>query len=165
MSEVPIEKRFAILCEIVRAQHFAWHEAVVDLCPDVDAASVTNRMWEVTGRETAKAYAKRIDTAQPIAAQVAAGIAWSSVCMGEDASVQKVEGGRDEAFLTHDGCPWLAWHQKTDLLAEDRPGCDAWFRTTVEGVNEALGTRLQFETLETMPDGAPRCRRRFWVQN
>lgn len=164
MSEIPVEKRFAVLCEIVRAQHFAWHEAVVDLCPDVEAAEVTNRMWEVTGRETAKAYARRMDTSKPLAAQIAASIAWSSVCMGEDASVQPGDDG-DEAFLVHNGCPWLTWHQKTHLLAEDRPGCDAWFRTSVEGVNEALGTKLRFETLEAMPDGAPRCRRRFWVED
>ncbi len=32
MSDDPIEKRFAILCGIVRAQHFAWREAVCQSC-------------------------------------------------------------------------------------------------------------------------------------
>ena len=164
MSDIPVEKRFAILCEIVRAQHFAWHEAVVDLCPGVNPADVTNRMWQITGRETARAYNKRIDLDAPVAAQVAASIAWSSVCMGEDASVQKGDGG-DEAWLTHDGCPWHQWHEKTGLMAEDRPGCDHWFQSTVDGVNAEHGTRLRFETLEAMPDGDPRCRRRIWVED
>ena len=163
MSEIPVEKKYAILCEITRAQHFAWHEAVVQMCPDVDAAAVTNKMWEVTGHETARAYLKRLDQAKPLAPQIARSIAWSSQCMGEDASVELTEG-QDEAFVRHADCPWVHWHRRLDLLAEDRPGCDLWFQTTIDDINAELGTRIRMETQQALPDGDPCCRRRFWVE-
>ena len=161
MTDLPFEKRFAILCEITRAQHFAWREAVAQLCPDVDPARVVDRMWELTGEQTARAYLKRVDPQRPLAPQIAASVVWSSQCMGEDASVR--EGQGDEAFVEHRDCPWLHWHRRLDLLAEDRPGCDAWFRSTVDTINQALGTRLRVETQETLPEGGAACRRRLWV--
>jgi hypothetical protein len=149
--------RFAILCQIQRAQHFAWREAVADL--GGDAARAVLRMWEVTGRETARSYAKRLDPAQPLAPQVARCIAWSSRCMGEDAVVEEDAG---VALVRHRSCPWLAWHQARHLLEEDRRGCDLWFATVVSELNRALSARLRVETLETLPEGAPSCLRRIW---
>ncbi len=163
MIEDKLAHRFEILCQITRAQHFAWRAAVVDLCPDVDAAHVVDRMWELIGAQTGAAYAKRLDKSQPLAQQVAASIVWSSDCMGEDAVVETGDGA-DEAFVRHDDCPWLHWHRRLDLLAEDRPGCDAWFQATAERINETLGTKLQVETLKTLPDGDECCLRRFWVE-
>ena len=133
MAEIPVEKKFGILCEITRAQHFAWHEAVARLCPDVDVAEVTNKMWEVTGHQTAKAYLKRLDKDKPLAPQVAGSIVWSSQCMGEDAALETTEG-KDEAFVRHADCPWFHWHKRLGLLAEDRPGCDAGDRRRRPGV-------------------------------
>jgi len=162
MADIPIEKKFATLCEIARAQHFAWHEAVKQMCPDVDVKQVTYRMWEVTGHGTAKAYLKRLDKTKPLAPQVAASIVWSSQCMGENAVLE--EGKGDEAFVRHDDCPWVHWHRRLDLLEEDRPGCDLWFQTAVDDINKALGTNLKFETQEALPEGGSCCRRRFWVE-
>jgi len=156
MAEIPVEKKFAILCEITRAQHFAWHEAVRQLCPDVDVAKVTDRMWEVTGHETARAYLKRLDKEKPLAPQVAASIVWSSQCMGEDAALEPTPG-KDEAFVRHSDCPWYHWHKRLDLLHEDRRGCDLWFQTTVDDINKALGTKLRMETHAC-------CLRRFYVE-
>jgi hypothetical protein len=161
MPDVPIEKKFATLCEIARAQHFAWHEAVRQMCPGVDVAEVTNRMWEVTGHETARAYLKRLDKSKPLAPQVAAAIVWSSQCMGEDAKLEP--GSGDEAFVRHGDCPWVHWHRRLGLLAEDRPGCDVWFRVIAEDINAALGTSLRVETKESLPDGGSCCLRRFWT--
>ncbi|MCP4661697.1 MAG: hypothetical protein GY856_40365, partial [bacterium] len=152
MATTPVEKKFAVLCKITRAQHFAWRAAVQEVCPEADPAAVGAKMWEVTGHQTAEAYVKRIDPSAPLAPQVARSIAWSSESMGEDAVVElPAEDDRDEAWLRHRDCPWFHWHQRLDLLAEDRPGCDVWLRTVVEDVNQALGTRLRFETLEAMP--------------
>jgi hypothetical protein len=162
MSETPLEKRFAILCQIVRAQHFAWRSAVVQQCPGVDPAAVAERMWQITGGDTAKAYLKHIDPDEPLASQVAASIAWSSQCMGEDAVTEESEDGR-EAFVRHNSCPWKNWHERMNLVSEDRPGCDAWFAATIDGINRALGTCLRFETLETLPEGGTSCLRRLWV--
>jgi len=163
MADIPVEKKFNILCEITRAQHFAWHEAVAQLCPDVDTAEVTDKMWEVTGHQTAKAYLRRLDPNKPLAPQVASSIVWSSQCMGEDAALEITEGA-DEAFVRHSDCPWFHWHKRLDLLSEDRPGCDLWFSTAVSDINEALGTKLRMETQQALPDGDACCLRRFWVE-
>ena len=163
MSEDNLAHRFEVLCQITRAQHFAWRAAVVDLCPDIDAARVVDRMWELTGEQTGASYAKRLDGSKPLAQQVAASIIWSSDCMGEDAVVETGEG-TDEAFVRHDDCPWFHWHKRLGLLAEDRPGCDLWFQTTTEQINRRLGTSLMVETLKALPDGDNCCLRRFWVE-
>ncbi len=163
MDQIPIDKRFAVLCKITRAQHFAWREAVAELCPGVDTAEVVNRMWELTGVGTGQAYEGRLDLERPLAPQIAASIVWSSQCMGEDAAVEPGEG--DEAFVVHADCPWVHWHRKLGLLPEDRPGCDAWFQSTLDTVNAARGTSLRFETLESLPEGGSCCRRRIWSES
>jgi len=154
-------KRFEVLCEITRAQHFAWHAAVRKVCPAADPLAVTLEMWRVSGNATGRAYMKRINRSLPIAPQIAAGIRWSSDCMGEDASVEP-GGSEREAFVVHRACPWQRWHEREGLVAEDRPGCDEWFRATIEAVNASCGSRVQFETLETLPEGGATCRRRLW---
>ena len=160
--EIPIETRFKVLCEIVRAQHFAWREAVLAVAPDVDVKELSNKMWELTGVQTAKAYLKRLDPKKPLALQVARSIAWSSVCMGEDAIVEDGQG--DEAFVKHADCPWYHWHKRLGILEEDQPGCDAWFQTTVAEINKGLGSNLKVETQCALPSGGDCCRRRFWVE-
>jgi hypothetical protein len=163
MSDIPIEKRYAVLCEITRAQHFAWHEAVRQLCPGVDMVQVVNKMWEITGEDTARAYLKRLDRSKPLAPQVASSIVWSSQCMGEDAHLE-VSPQKDEGLVRHKDCPWFHWHKRLGLLAEDRPGCDLWFTSTVDRINREFGSKLRVETLETLPEGGSCCLRRFWVE-
>jgi len=129
----------------------------------VEPGEVVGRMWELTGEETAAAYLRRIDRTKPLAAQVAAGIAFSSQCMGEDA-VAEPGGGTDEAFVRHRACPWQGWHERKGLTAEDRPACDRWFSATVEALGRALGVKLRFETLSSLPEGGVSCLRRLWVE-
>ncbi|MFH2002905.1 MAG: hypothetical protein ABIK28_24775 [Planctomycetota bacterium] len=160
--DIPVEKRFKVLCEIVRAQHFAWREAALAMAPGMDPVALGNKMWEITGVQTGKAYAKRIDKAKPLAMQVADSIAWSSVCMGEDATVEAGEG--DEAFVRHADCPWYHWHKRLDVLSEDQPGCDTWFFTAVKEINKRLGTKIRIETLHSLPNGDACCLRRVWVE-
>jgi len=157
----PLEQRFKVLCEITRAQHFAWREAALSLAPDLDPLELVCTMWRITGRQTAEAYLKRLDPKEPLAPQVAQCLAWSSLCMGEDVTVEPGEG--DEAFVNHQGCPWCPAHEARGLLSEDQPGCDAWFGSVVDTINEALGANLRIETLSSLPAGAERCRRRLWV--
>lgn len=159
---MPIEKKFSILCQITRASHFAWRQAVVESCPGVDPIAVVNKMWEITGHETGKAYLRKIDREKPLPIQIANSIAWSSDTMGEDAKV--LPGSSDkEAFVKHDGCPWFDWHERLGLLAEDRPGCDIWFQTLIADINKELGSNVKVETQETLPDGHKCCLRRIWV--
>ena len=160
--DVPIETRFKVLCEIVRAQHFAWREAALTLAPQLDAQALVNKMWALTGVETGKAYLKRIDPQAPLAMQVAKCIAWSSICMGEDAAVEP--GEADEAFIQHNGCPWYDWHKRLGLLAEDQSGCDTWFGSTIDEINKALGTDIRIESQCSLPEGGSCCRRRIWSE-
>lgn len=161
--DVPIEKKFKILCQIERASHFAWREAVKEMCPGIKPSDVVNKMWEITGHETAKAYLKRLNPNKPLPRQIAESIVWSSVTMGEDAKL--VEGKDDnEAFVKHDGCPWYEWHKRLGLLEEDRPGCDKWFETAIEDINRELGTNVKIETQKSLPDGKDECLRRIWVE-
>ncbi len=162
MAEIPVEKKFATLVEISRAQHFAWHEAVAKLFPGTDMSKVVDKMWEITGHETARSYIKRLDKSKPLAPQVAASITWSSQCMGEAATVETTPG-KDEAFVRHADCPWVHWHRRTNLLHEDRPGCDVWFEVAIDDINQALGSTLKVETLEALPDGGKCCLRRIWA--
>ena len=163
MSNTPLDTRFKVLCEITRAQHFAWRQAVAETCPDVDPEKVVDRMWIITGHETARAYLRRIDPSKPLPRQIAESMVWSSECMGEDAVIE--EGKSDqEAFVVHRHCPWFLWHKRLDLLKEDQPGCDAWFETTLMDINRSLKTNIKIETLHSLPEGAEECRRRIWVE-
>ena len=157
----PLAQRFKVLCEITRAQHFAWREATLSLAPDLDPLELVRTMWRITGRQTAEAYLKRLDPSEPLPSQVAQCIAWSSVCMGEEVTIEAGEG--DEAFVNHHACPWCPWHEKLGLLSEDQPGCDAWFESVVDTINETLGANLRIETLSSLPACDERCRRRLWV--
>jgi hypothetical protein len=152
-----------VLVQIARASHFAWRQAVVELCPGCDPVAVVNKMWEITGHDTAAAYLKRLDPNKPLPMQFARAIQWSSQCMGEDA--EALPGTSDgEALLRHHGCPWFDWHKRLGLLAEDRPGCDVWFQTAIADINARLGTRLCFQTAESLPEGGGCCLRRFWIE-
>lgn len=164
MAELSIDKKFKVLSDITRAQHFAWHAAVRSLFPQADPTQATLRMWEITGEQTARAYLKRIDPTAPLAKQVAESIAWSSQCMGEEAHAEP--GTSDaEAYVRHRACPWLDWHRRLELVHEDRPGCDRWFESMVRTINAELGSSLQVETLETLPEGCSSCLRRLWTED
>jgi Flp pilus assembly protein TadG len=106
MDGLSFRHRFGTLCQITRAQHFAWRQAVAAMFPDTDPARVVLKMWEVTGQQTAASYLKRLDPDQPLAPQVAQSIAWSSQCMGEDA----------EAV----GRAWIAWSSFSGVIGKSR---------------------------------------------
>lgn len=164
MAELPVDKKFRVLCDITRAQHFAWREAVKREGGEVAARKAVLEMWRCTGEQTGQSYAKRIDKTKPLALQVAQSVEWSSQCMGETASAEAVSGRENEALLRHTGCPWHGWHERLGLLEEDQPGCDAWLQTTVQAVNDALGTKLRCETLDSLPAGGSCCLRRLWTE-
>jgi len=160
--EIPIEKKFQILCGIARAQHFAWREACRQLCPEKDTTEFVNKMWEVSAYDTGKAYLRMINKDASLPAQIAESIVKSSITMGEDAKLIMGDGD-DEYYVKHEGCPWFDWHKRLGLLPEDRPGCDVWYFQTVEYINKTLGTNVKIETLKSLPDGDDCCLRRIWI--
>jgi 2,4-dienoyl-CoA reductase (NADPH2) len=161
--EIPLEKRFERLAQITRATFFTWRETVADTFKDANLPELVNKFWEITARDTAKGYLRRLDPAKPLAPQIAEAMVTDSINMGEDA---KLILGKsvNEAFVHHDGCPWFDWAARLKLLEEDQPGCDAWFFKTVELINKQLGTNVKIETLKSLPKGDAICLRRIWVE-
>ncbi len=160
-AEVPWDKKFNILSQINRLAHFEWREAALALCPGLEPKELVLKYWAIVGRDTGRAYLKRIDRDKPIAPQIAASFVWSSRSMGEDASLYEGDNER-EAYMVHRACPWYHFHQRYDAVAEDRPGCDKWLETLIAEINRELGSQVKFETLESLPEGAPACVRRVW---
>jgi len=154
-----LQQRFDALCQITRAAHFEWRQTYREMHPEENIQDALLKYWEIVGRDTARAYLRRIDPGQPVAPQIARMITDSSLSMGETAEWET--NRRGETLVRHTACPWFDWHKRYDALKEDRPGCDCWFRTIVEDINKALGTRLRVETLGTLPDGDQACVRRL----
>ncbi len=161
-TEIPVEKKFRVLCEINRAAHFQWLRTVVGMFPEVDKLELVKRYWREVGVETGKAYLKHIDPNRPLPAQFARSFAFSSRCMGEDCVVVPGESEK-ECYARHDACPWFEWHRREGVEELDLPGCEEWLAAAVEEVNDALGTRLRVETLKSIPAGDGVCLRRFRV--
>ncbi|MBC8323281.1 MAG: hypothetical protein H8E70_06920 [Candidatus Marinimicrobia bacterium] len=154
-----LEQKFNALCQITRASHFEWREAFIKMFPDLDPADAVMKYWEIVGRDTAKAFLKRIDRDKPVAPQIAEMIVNSSLAMGESANMTVESDG--SVRLVHSDCPWFDWHKKYDALEEDQPGCDCWFQTIVKDVNQELNTNVRVETMSSLPTGDENCTRIF----
>lgn len=154
-----LEQKFNALCQITRASHFEWREAFIKMFPDLDPADAVMKYWEIVGRDTAKAFLKRIDRDKPVAPQIAEMIVNSSLAMGESADMTVESDG--SVRLVHSDCPWFDWHKKYDALEEDQPGCDCWFQTIVKDVNQELNTNVRVETMSSLPTGDENCTRIF----
>lgn len=155
-------KRFDLLANIMRASHFEWRRTALALSPELDPMSLVKRYWTEVGKDTAKYYLKKIDPSKDVAAQMARLFVSSSVIMGEDAELLERDA-EGRSLARHNGCPWFDWHKREGLLDEDRPGCDEFIKTVVAEINSALGTRLRFETKESLPEGGSGCLRVFWI--
>jgi hypothetical protein len=162
-KELPCEKMFNILSMINRMAHFEWREAALSLSPDLAPKELVLKYWEIVGRDTGKAYLRKLDRDKPIAPQVASSFVWSSRSMGEEASLFEGDNER-EAYMVHRACPWYEFHKRYDALDEDRPGCDRWLESLIAVINEELGTQVRFETLESLPEGGSGCVRRVWEE-
>lgn len=160
-KDMPWDKKFNILSQINRLAHFEWREAALALNPGLDPRDLVLKYWEIVGRDTGRAYLRKLDRTKPIAPQIASSFVWSSISMGEDAHMFEGDNER-EAYMLHKGCPWLEFHKRYDAVAEDRPGCDRWLEALIGVVNAELGCAVRFETLESLPEGGAGCVRRVW---
>ena len=153
------KQKFDVLCKITRASHFEWREAFIKMFPDVNPMDAVMKYWEIVGRDTAKAFLKRIDRDKPVAPQIAEMIVNSSLAMGESADMTVENDGN--VRLVHSACPWFDWHKKYDALKEDQPGCDCWIQTILKDINQELNTNVRVETLSSLPAGDENCTRIF----
>lgn len=157
------KKRFEILSGIMRASHFEWRKAALEMSPGIDPIRLVKKYWEVVGKDTAQFYLKKIDPQRDVAQQTAEMFVSSSQAMGEDAVMlgQNADGCWE---ARHNDCPWFHWHKKENLLDEDQVGCDQWLKTVVDEINAALHTHVRFETTESLPAGGGCCHRKFWIE-
>jgi hypothetical protein len=147
--------------QIHRAAHFEWRRAAMALSPGLDPLTLVVAYWREVGKDSGRAWLREIDRDKPVAPQIAALIARVSQVMGEDA-VATEASSPGEGGVVHRACPWVDWHRKMKVIPEDRPGCDAWLASAIETINDALGTRVRFETLSSLPEGGATCTRRLW---
>ena len=161
--EIPLEKKFKILSQIHRGSHFEWIEAVKEICPNVNEHDLVLKYWEKVAESTAKNYLNHIDMNKSLPKQFAENFVFSSICMGEDATL--IQGkDENEYFAKHNDCPWYHWHKRLGKLEFDQEGCDMWLETLIKFINENLGTNIKAETLKSLPNGDEICLRRFWVE-
>lgn len=160
---VPVEKRFKVLSQILRASHFEWLRAAEALAKEgVSELDLVLRFWEEVAHDTAVSYLKRIDLKKPLPAQIAESFAFSSVCMGEECEPLPGKDER-EAFARHTACPWYEWHRRLDKMELDLAGCEKWIEVFIDEINRKLGVRMRWETLKALPKGDAVCLRRFWL--
>lgn len=162
----PIEKKFEIGAQITRTTYFAFRETVRLACSNIDMTEVTKKFWEITARDTAPSYLKNIDPNKPLPEQIARNFVFSSLVMGESAKLMVASD--KEAYCWHDACPWFEWASRLDkkergILAEDEPGCSAWFEECVRLINQKLGTYVKIRTEKSLPAGDGCCVRKIWV--
>jgi hypothetical protein len=161
------EKKFDIGVQITRATYFAFRETVELMCPNVNLKEVVKKFWEITARDTVPAYFRIIDPGKPLPEQIARCFVWSSLTMGESARL--IVANDKEAYCWHDACPWYEWASRLDraepgVLAEDEPGCSAWFGNCVALINQKLGTNAKIKTEKSLPAGDGCCVRKIWVE-
>jgi len=161
--DIPVEKRFRVLSQILRASHFEWLRAARALAPNVSELQLILKFWEEVAKDTAESYIKRIEPDKPLPEQIVRCFVFSSICMGEDC---EAVAGKDEneAFARHTACPWFEWHKRLGKTELDLPGCDRWIEVFVDEINRRLGVRVRWETLKALPKGDDVCLRRFWVE-
>jgi hypothetical protein len=158
--------KFDALGNITRALFYEWREAAIRNAKEgVTPMQLVLDAWEVVGHDTAKAYFGMLDVSKPdFLKKIARAIVMSSTMMGETARMEK---GKDEnEFLViWDRCPWPEFARRYEVpMDEDVKGCDKWFTTVIDDLNELFNTKVRLETLEAIPYGDGKCVRRLWME-
>lgn len=167
-SEREIRKllaKFEGLGNITRATWYEWREAAMACAPGLKPLDLVLKAWEVVGHDTAKAYFTALDVSKPTFLEdIAKCIVGSSTIMGEDAKL--VKGAHEgEIYVQWDRCPWPEFARRYKApMEEDVLGCDKWFQTVIEDINELFNTEVRLETLKAIPRGDGICLRRLSME-
>lgn len=155
--------KFEALGNITRATWFEWREAAIETArPEFKPLDLVLKAWEVVGHDTAKAYFTMLDRSKDsYVKDIAQCIVSSSTMMGEDAKLVPGEN-KDEIYVQWDRCPWPEFARRYGApMEEDVLGCDKWFTTVIEDINELFNTNVKLETLKAIPRGDRICLRRI----
>ena len=155
--------KFEALQNINRATWYEWRQAAIECArPEFSAEDLVLKAWEVVGHDTAKAYFGMLNVSKPsFLEDIAKCIVMSSTMMGETSKVVKSEQ-ENEVFIQWDRCPWPEFARRYDApMEEDVKGCDKWFQTVIEDINQLFNTKVKLETLKAIPCGDGVCLRRL----
>jgi hypothetical protein len=155
--------KFEALGNITRATWYEWRQAAIECArPEFKPLDLVLKAWEVVGHDTSKAYFTRLDVSKPsFIEDIGKCIVDSSTMMGEDAIIVKGKN-ENEIFVQWDRCPWPEFARRYGApMEEDVLGCDKWFQTVIEDINELFNTSVKLETLKAIPRGDRVCLRRI----
>jgi hypothetical protein len=158
--------KFEALQNINRATWYEWRQAALEYArPDVEPLELVLKAWEVVGHDTAKAYFGMLDVSKPTFIEdIAKCIVMSSTMMGENAKIVKSDNP-NEVFVQWDRCPWPEFARRYDVpMEEDVLGCDKWFQTVIEDINQLFNTKVTLETQKAIPRGDGACVRRISME-
>ncbi len=158
--------KFEALQNINRATWYEWREAAIECArPEFTPLDLVLKAWEVVGHDTAKAYFGMLDISKPsFLKDIAKCIVLSSTMMGENAKVIKSEN-ENEVFIQWDRCPWPEFARRYGApMEEDVLGCDKWFQTVIEDINELFNTKVKLVTEKAIPRGDGICVRRLTLE-
>ena len=158
--------KFEALQNINRATWYEWRQAAIECArPEISPLELVLKAWEVVGHDTAKAYFGMLDVSKPsFLEDIAKCIVMSSTMMGENAKIVKSEN-ENEVFVQWDRCPWPEFARRYDVpMEEDVLGCDKWFQTVIEDINQLFNTKVKLETTKAIPRGDGCCVRRITME-
>jgi hypothetical protein len=159
-------KKFEALQNINRATWYEWRQAAIECAqPKFKPLDLVLNAWEIVGHDTAKAYFGMLDVSKPTFLEdIAKCIVMSSTMMGETAKVIKGEN-ENEFFVQWDRCPWPEFARRYNApMEEDVLGCDKWFQTVIEDINQLFNTKVKLETQKAIPRGDGCCLRRLTIE-
>lgn len=158
--------KFEALQNINRATWYEWRQAAIECArPEIKPLDLVLKAWEVVGHDTAKAYFGMLDVSKPTFLEnIAKCIVMSSTMMGENAKLVKSEN-ENEVCVQWDRCPWPEFARRYDVpMEEDVLGCDKWFQTVIEDINQLFNTKVKLETELAIPRGDGCCFRRLTME-
>ncbi len=158
--------KFEALQNINRATWYEWRQAAIECArPEFKPLDLVLKAWEIVGHDTAKAYFGMLDVSKPTFLEdIGKCIVMSSTMMGENAKIVKSEKP-NEVFIQWDRCPWPEFARRYKVpMEEDVLGCDKWFQTVIEDINQLFNTKVTLVTEKAIPRGDGVCVRRLTME-
>ncbi len=149
-----VERNWRSSVAISHGFYYAWLQTIRDINPHLDPSELTVQFYTRVAAQTAQLYRDKLNLQGDNARALAEAFARSSEVMLERV---EVDGGPEEAFITHLECPWWPEHSRATGGYSCQPGCDAWFKTTAALLSE----QIKVETLASKPSGDSVCKRKI----
>lgn len=150
-----LERDWKTMILIAHDFFHAWRRVVAEKYGEAEMEELTEKFWELVGRNTANQYRTKGKIDAGSVEQIVRAVARSSEIMGETVRVER-EG--EAWLLIHEACPWIETYRRAGYPGRCQRGCDRWFSTTVA----ELTPEVVVETTSCLAAGDGRCVRRFY---